>query len=49
MLLTLEEILNFLGKEISLNVQESSHFLFVAWTFLTSGNFDISLTFPGAV
>ena len=45
----LEEILNFLGQEIPWNLQDSSHFLFMVWTFPTPGNFDISLTFPGTV
>ena len=42
-----EKILNFLGKKIPWNVQESSHFLFMAWIFPTQGNFDFSSTFPG--
>ena len=36
---TLEEILNFLGKEIPRNVQDRSHFLFVECTFPKTGNF----------
>ena len=44
---TLEEILNFLGNKILWNVQESSHFLFMAWTFPTPGNLDISWNSKG--
>ena len=35
----LEEILNFLGQKISLNVQNSSHFLFMVWIFLYQQHF----------
>ena len=45
----LKEILNFLGQKIPWNVQDTSHFMFMVWTYPTPGNFDIFLTLPGTV